>query len=223
MTRGEHRTVCEFAELWRARLADLSWFMRCLNEPIARWANAEDECTGRFWEGRYQSQALLDEEGLLACMAYVDLNPIRAGIAATPEASDFTSIQQRIRDYGTPAPENTQETLGEAIPRLLDFTGRMDDDSALPFSLDDYLDLVDWSGRAIHPDKQGKIADSAPPILERLGLATQPFVEYLTCEEQGFHRVIGAAESIRAVSRSLHNGFLKGVSAANRLFPRQAI
>ncbi len=73
--------------------------MRCVNETIARMANEEEQLKGRFWEGRYKSQTLLDEAALLTCMAYVDLNPIRANITDDIVTSDFTSIQQRLFDH----------------------------------------------------------------------------------------------------------------------------
>jgi hypothetical protein len=86
----------ERIEIWRGRLGDVSWFMRCLNEWLARKANAEDECTGRFWEGRFTSQLIEDEGALLACMAYVDLNPVRARMAGSLEESRLTSVHDRI-------------------------------------------------------------------------------------------------------------------------------
>ena len=109
----ETETVLDLIKVYRHRLGDLGWFMKCLNEPIARQANKEDKCTGHFsatapgvalppvslpsWESRYKSQALLSQEALLYCMAYVDLNPIRAGMSQTPESSDHTSIKERFK------------------------------------------------------------------------------------------------------------------------------
>lgn len=82
--------------LIRTRLSDISWFMRALSEPIARMANRQDECTGRFWEGRFKALRLVDETGLLACAMYVDLNPVRAAMAASPDQSPHTSAYDRI-------------------------------------------------------------------------------------------------------------------------------
>ena len=53
----------------------------------------EDQCTG---EARFSSQALLDEKALAACLAYVDLNPIREKIVKTQKTSAYTSIKKRI-------------------------------------------------------------------------------------------------------------------------------
>jgi hypothetical protein len=75
--------------------------MKCLAEPIARLGNKEEKVTGHFWEGRFKAQPLLDETAIAACMVYEDLNPIRAGIAKTPETSDFTSVKERIEDFTT--------------------------------------------------------------------------------------------------------------------------
>ena len=91
--------IGRIVELWRERLYSVSWFMKLLNQTISKRANQEDDCKGKFWECRFKCQALLDENALLSCMAYVDLNPIRAGIATTIEESDFTSIQQRLKKY----------------------------------------------------------------------------------------------------------------------------
>lgn len=91
--------VSKHIQDYQKRLIDISWFMKCLNEPVARQANKDDNVTGHFWQARFHSQALLDEAAVLTAMAYVDLNPIRAGIAETPETSDYTAIQQRIDDW----------------------------------------------------------------------------------------------------------------------------
>ena len=84
-------------KLIRLRLSDPSWFMKALCEPIARLANFQDNVTGHFWEGRFKAQAITDEAGLLACSMYVDLNPIRAAMASTPDESIHSSAYDRIK------------------------------------------------------------------------------------------------------------------------------
>jgi REP element-mobilizing transposase RayT len=167
-TQAEKEKSLDFIALWRERLYDLGWYMRCLNESIAVRANKEDNCKGRFWEGRFKSQALLDETALLACMAYVDLNPIRAAICDTPEYSDFTSVQSRINSIHTgTAIEQVQPT------ELLPFTGYVPHgvpSSGIPFKLFDYLALVESTGRCVRSDKLGFIPPDIKPLFERLNI-----------------------------------------------------
>jgi REP element-mobilizing transposase RayT len=173
----ERSTVSDITNVWRSKLASISWFMRCLNQPIARQANLEDQCTGKFWESRFTSQALKTEEALLSCMAYVDLNPVRAGIATKPESSCFTSIRERIRhEFCADTAVEAQTQCGDLIEftaklkPLLQFGGAISNahQAGMLFSFQEYLNLVDWTGRAIRNDKRGHIDNTLPPILDRL-------------------------------------------------------
>jgi len=183
---------------WRQRLMDISWFMRVLNESVARRANEEDDCTGRFWEGRFRCQALLDEAALAACLAYVDLNPIRAGMADTPEQSDYTSIRRRCEQaVSAHRPNHSQQQVKGLMP----FAGhpRQDMPRGLPFRLTDYLDLVDWSGRVLREDKRGSISADLPDILERLNLEPGHWC-YLTRHfESRFKGLVGSAYRLKQV------------------------
>ena len=177
------RTVEEIVDVWRQRLADISWFMRSLNEYIARQANQEDNCTGHFWEGRFKSQALLDESALAACMAYVDLNPVRAKMALTPESSNHTSIQYRIN----------AAKARKATKYLMPFAGnpRKDMSHGLPFKLTDYISLVDITGRQIAKNKRGFIQNTLPEILKRLDINQEQWLKLTTQFESCFHHAAG--------------------------------
>lgn len=175
----ERRFIKRMTDVYRQRLTDLSWFMKCLNESIAREANREDDCTGHFWESRFKSQALLTEQALLSCMAYVDLNPVRAAMADTPETSDYTSIKERLTsrfNLTDAVRAQTEQQFLKRFPVALkplaqfEQTIRNEPQQGILFTLNDYLELVDYTGRILHPTKRGKIPDHQLPILQRLGL-----------------------------------------------------
>ncbi|WP_299789408.1 transposase [uncultured Shewanella sp.] len=184
----ELETLNDTIAEYRRRLMDISWFMRALNEPIARQANKEDNCTGRFWEGRFKSQALLDEAAVLACMAYVDLNPIRAKMAATPEQSDFTSIQRRIK----------AAFKGKQPDVLLPFVGneRKDMPKGLMFDIKDYLELVDDTGRVIRDDKRGAIKPGTVKILNRLNIPLENWLKVTNEFKYLFKGPVGTLEEL---------------------------
>lgn len=218
---SERDAAVKLIELWRRRLTDVSWYMRCLNEHLARRANQEDDCKGRFWEGRFKSQALLDEAGLLTAIAYVDLNPVRAGIVQKPEDSEFTSICQRIRDLRCAQHDEslTRTSSDSDLPiPLLPFRDGGPDRVNIPFSLSDYLDLLDWTGHARVPGKRGAIHDQMPAIAQRLGI--DPNAWRCAMQPQGnvFGRALGQLDHMRLHARTLGQKWVRGVAQAKHLY-----
>ena len=222
LSKEHHGLTAEIVDKWRDRLEDISWFMRALNEPIARQANDEDNCTGHFWEGRFKSQALLDEQALLTCMAYVELNPIRAKMAETPETSDFTSIKQRIDEDQV---NSSRQSLKCAIPSknklsLKKFSvGGCALTSEIPYLYREYLELVDWSGRALRADKRGVIDRHLPSILTRLEIDEDEWCKAM--QPKGVHqfsRAIGKCDVMRAYAKRLAIKWIKGIGISSKLY-----
>ncbi len=280
----------------RERLSNVSWFMKCLSEPIAKRSNAEEEVTGHFWEGRFKAKPLVDETAIAACMAYVDLNPIRAGLALTPETSEYTSVRERILDWirlrdlsgsmnlaapalsAIPVPvetlqamELTEEALDSQVESSTEFAiesasasakepccesqdvvepqsetvelaetvevpeavelaetvneewevrsgwlaplklassltedrakpsgRRASNKGCLPMSLDQYLQLLDWTGRQIRQDKVGHIPAEFAPILERLNCSAETWVDLVRNFRKRFRTEAGLSASVLA-------------------------
>ena len=190
----------------RQRLGSLSWFMRCLNEPIARAANAEDGCSGRFWEGRFKCQALLDERAVVTALAYVDLNPIRAGISTRLERSAHTSIRRRVTAC-------RQDHAQQRQP----LTPLLGVGPALSLSQGAYIDLVQWTGQQVRPGKRGVIAKDAPSALQHTGVSAKHWPTHVKAVGSGYWRVIGTVEQLLEKAEQLGQRWLKGIGTARRL------
>ena len=218
-------------EKWRERLYGIDWFMRGVNETIARMANEEEKCKGRFWEGRYKSQALLDDVALLSCMAYVDLNPVRAGIAKDTTDSDFTSIQQRLFDYVKRKPTKNQkektivkrvndqreikkslqlDKLPEAPLMPLGGSAHTDIHFALPFTREDYFNLVDSTGRVIREDKKGFIEQNIPAVIQQLGINSDAWIDHVKKFGERYGRAAGAKNRLKQFANKFKDKDFKG-------------
>lgn len=190
-TQAQEKQCDTVIEQWRERLWSLSWFMKEINYDIACKANLEDECTGHFWESRFKSQALLDEKALAAAMAYVDLNPVRAGISETPENSEYTSIKARIEALGM-----NLETAPCLYPFVEDLSNKAGDGA--PLKLLDYIQLVDWTARQFRTQKASLDA-AYPPILTRLDLSKNSWLVACTkLEAKGITAIGARYHAVRA-------------------------
>lgn len=215
----KHPEVQKAVIKWRDRLISIPWFMRTINEYIARKCNQEDKCKGRFWEGRYKSQALLDEGALLSAMAYVDLNPIRAGMCKTPEESEFTSIQERIK--ALQKQKNKSATASNPQPlRIMSFKTKEpllnQDCPQLEFQLVDYLNLIDQTGRIIRQDKKGAIPSHFAPILERINLNHCSWLKMVNGLENNFAYAVGDRNNL--IQFSKHAKAPKGTKLSNTVY-----
>lgn len=209
-------------KLWRERLKSISWFMRALNHYIACKANKEDGCKGHFWESRFTSQALLDDTARLSCMAYVDLNPIRAGIADDLNGSDFTSIQERIQALklaqessnivvNNESKNSSNTKVKSYQPEWLLAFGHSNNESGICFSLVDYLNMVYWTGREARKDKKGYIAPEVPTILKELNLEAENWLKLSQQFEQLFAGFAAKREKLYFYANKIGQSHCKGV------------
>ena len=199
---GQPRLV----KAYRQRLSSISWFHRCLNENIARRANKEDECTGRFWEGRFRSERLDTTAAVIACSVYVDLNPIRAGLANSLEKSSFTSIKARVY-------RKVERRTIQSAPHLLAVADFSEDQ----LSEAEYLKLVHDTGYLVRQGK-GSIAGDTAPILNRLGIKPQYWLEMNKNKPRLFRRVIGSVSALRKAAKSMGKNWLHGIKSARLVF-----
>ena len=211
----------------RKHLTSISWFMRCLKEPIARRANKEDQCTGRFWEGRFKSVALLDQAAILACSAYVDLNPIRAGLAKTPEESEFTSVKERIvahkaqkkksgrADSDSGGGRRYSGRRNDWLCPLMDQTDRK---GYLNLSFAEYLQILEATGRQLAPGKSGRIPDHLESILVRLGIKPDQWQRGSQSFGSLFFNAVGKPSNLEKAARETGRKWFRGKQSCAAIF-----
>ncbi len=195
----------------RLRLSDISWWTRLISQRIAQRANAEDKTHGHFWADRFKSVVLEDAEAVLACAVYVDLNLIRATLAATIELSLHSSIKCRIDalmdtlvDLSKEMGEDTEQLPPEIFENLPDahlapvelanhpgpypcnFGHRCSDKGYAHMSAVDYIELVDWTARLVVEGKRGSTPSHLPPVLERLGISAKVWLQLTVALDELF-------------------------------------
>lgn len=197
---------------FREKLTNISSFMAALNEFLARLANKEDSCKGSFWEARFKSMALLDDAALLTCMAYVDLNPVRACLANSLEESDFTSIQERLFSQQT-----TENQLPLHNPGLKEHLGIFATPNSpekldIPCTWEEYHRLVQWTGQQIRQDKKGYLSLETSSLLNQLSVHPETWIANAKSFETRYSWLVGSFEKINAFLKKSSRQWVKGIN-----------
>ncbi len=215
---------------YRKRLSSISWMMRGLCQYIATKANREEEkeSNGTFWNGRFGCSRIIDEAGVLLCGVYIDLNQVRAGMVPTPELSRFSSVFDRIRGLRARSNSATAAAACEHDGWLSPLSHNGDGQAGYPTTmrasskgvldmpLEEYLKLLDWTGRQLHAGKRGKIDDTLPPILDRIGFSGEGWLNCLRDFKQIFKTVIGFGVSMRAYASEKGKRCVHGSNLVDR-------
>ena len=209
---------------YRERLRTMGVMMGKLNQTISRWANKEDDCTGRFWGERYGCKLLKDEGATLACMEYVDLNPVRAAQADSLRDSDYTGIQDRIlaaeAQLASPCADPWLES------RRLEHCHRADwlvdisaADSPLPgLKLENYLWLTECTGQQVRADKPGSLPHNAKVILEGYSLNPENWISSVDTFGESFHYMVGPWSEVKKRARQVGKRWFWGKDANQSLY-----
>jgi hypothetical protein len=215
----------------RRRLSNVSWFMGLLCENIARRANQEDKCQGCFFEGRFKCRECTDQNAVLLCGIYVDLNAYRAGEVDDPVGSPHTSIFQRLAAQGlrrnaAGRPDGWLGELTLAPERQADEglaygsrTGRRaSDQGILPITLDNYVRLLRWTAEQLRSGQRTTIPADLATVLDHFAVDQEQWVDTVEQYATAFGHAVGQAASLAAVAERMELQHLKGIAACRRAF-----
>ena len=160
-------------------------------------------------------------------MAYVDLNPVRAAMATTPENSDHTSIQTRVQHWQeqtsrSDSSDNLDSVINSYQPvKLHPFIGnlQLDTPKGILFNLIDYVQLLDWTGRQIRQDKTGVISSNTSPVLNRLSISPEHWVYLCTHFESHFKGLVGSVHSLKQACKTFNRQRTPNLSSSADVFP----
>jgi hypothetical protein len=213
----------------RLRLSNPSWLMSLLCQHISRRCNKEDGCTGRFFEERFKMIALLDEPAVIACMAYVDLNPLRAGLSDNLYDYKEVSLALRLETLSGEKVDTASWLAPIALtsepncqsgtanyhshslvgPSLISPTQhRSDARGCLSITLPEYVAMLTWLASQSRPELTADLKANAlgELVLKRQGLDPAALLCILDGYTKHFFSAMGCSASItRETSRRKRN------------------